>query len=119
LQAFLDNEHWILPCDYKPTYPNSIRYPLNAENLTELYYKTTCITLFYFQVRRRLIIVPYDYGVQNFWKNIGTVLPVENAQLYRKVLASYKEERGRMEVGPCLKGWEIAPRAALEPLSDS
>jgi hypothetical protein len=50
---------------------------------------------------------------------MGTVLPVENARLYRRVVASYKEEReGRTEVGPGLKDWEIAPKAALKAPGD-
>jgi hypothetical protein len=49
-----------------------------------------------------------------------TILPVENAQLYRRMVASHKEEReGRMEVGPTLKDWEIAARAALGTLGGS
>ncbi len=45
---------------------------------------------------------------------LGTVLPVENVQLYRRMVANHKEgKKEEEEVEPALKKWEIAARAAL------
>jgi hypothetical protein len=60
--------------------------------------------------RKEACHCPSRLWVQNFWKNIGTVLPVENARLYRRVVASYKEERKEEEgerLGRVLKAGKL------------